>query len=351
LLDLLNQGALTLKKLDIFVLDEADRMLDMGFIHDIRRVIAVLPAQRQTLFFSATMPSDISRLASTILRNPTRVEVTPAATPIEVIDQCLYMAEKKEKSILLRMLLQDQSFTRALVFTRTKHGANKVCESLLRAGVQAAAIHGNKSQNRRQEALAGFQDGTIRILVATDIAARGIDVEGISHVFNYDLPEVPETYVHRIGRTARAGATGVSISFCSYEEQVNLRDIERLIRKKLPERDSAPLLEAAAAAGITVTAQDLPRTYNRGGSQSNRSSGSRRFGQNSGANRTGRVSPESFPDDSRSVPRHQQQQNKQRSQISRGDAPHTGNRPSHSQGSHQRPGRDASPSQPGWGRR
>jgi ATP-dependent RNA helicase RhlE len=234
LLDLIGQGALSLSHVEIFVLDEADRMLDMGFIRDIRKVVAKLPAKRQNLFFSATMPADIAHLAGSILHHPVRVEVTPQGTPIEVIDQKLYLVDKKSKPALLLHLLKEPPVTRALVFSRTKHGANKLCLYLERGGVQAAAIHGNKSQNRRQEALQGFIAGNIRVLVATDIAARGLDVDNISHVFNYDLPDVPETYVHRIGRTARAGAGGFAVAFCCSEEQGELRDIERLLKKPIP---------------------------------------------------------------------------------------------------------------------
>ena len=255
LLDLLGRRALHLRSLSIFVLDEADRMLDMGFIYDIRKIVALLPAKRQNLFFSATMPSDIAGLASKILSNPVRIEVTPAATPIEIIDQIVYAAEKKEKQTLLKSLLLNKSITRALVFTRTKHGANKVCEGLQKAGIKAAAIHGNKSQNRRQEALAGFQNGSIRILVATDIAARGIDVDEVSHVFNVDLPEVPETYVHRIGRTARAGASGSAISFCSLEERNYLAAIERLIRQKIPRGDSSEFIKAPVVTPDSINSK------------------------------------------------------------------------------------------------
>jgi len=236
LLDLMQQGALNLRRLEIFVLDEADRMLDMGFIHDIRKVIAVLPAQRQNLFFSATMPNEISGLAGSILRQPVRVEVVPASTPIERIEQCLYFVGKKSKPALLRHLLADPDITRALVFTRMKHMANRVAEHLQKHGISAAAIHGNKSQTHRQKALGGFKDGVVRVLVATDIAARGIDVDGVSHVFNFDLPDVAETYVHRIGRTARAGASGIAIAFCSSEERDELRQIERLTRREIPVR-------------------------------------------------------------------------------------------------------------------
>ena len=249
LIDLLGQRALTLNNLEILVLDEADHMLDMGFIRDIRRIVALLPTHRQNLFFSASMPADIANLASSILRSPVRVEVTPSATPIERIAQHLYYANKKEKVLLLKVLLRDQTITRALVFMKTKHSANRICDSLLEAGISAAAIHGNKSQNRRQEALAAFHKGTVRVLVATDIAARGIDVDGVSHVFNFDLPNVAETYVHRIGRTARAGAAGVSISFCSAEERSDLASIERLIHSGIARSDTTTVLREA---GITA---------------------------------------------------------------------------------------------------
>jgi ATP-dependent RNA helicase RhlE len=233
LLDLMQQGFVKLGGLEVFVLDEADRMLDMGFIHDVRKVIAVLPKERQTLLFSATMPADIQDLAGRILRDPVRIEVTPVATTAEKIDQYLYFVEKSDKRALLEHLLQDPKITRALVFTRTKHGANRVVDQLDKSGIRAQAIHGNKSQSARERALAHFKSGETRLLVATDIAARGIDVEDISHVINYDLPNVPEQYVHRIGRTARAGASGIALSFCDTEEREYLRDIERLIRMQI----------------------------------------------------------------------------------------------------------------------
>lgn len=234
LLDLMNQGYVRLDKVEVFVLDEADRMLDMGFIHDVKRVIAALPRQRQTLLFSATMPSEIQKLAKDILHEPQYVEVTPVASTVEKIEQSVFMIPQKEKISLLRHLLADTSIKRVLVFTRTKHGANKVVDQLERNGIFAEAIHGNKSQNARERALAGFKAGSVRVLVATDIAARGIDVEEITHVIQYDLSHEPETYVHRIGRTARAGASGVAYAFCSEEERPLLRDIERLIRLRVP---------------------------------------------------------------------------------------------------------------------
>jgi ATP-dependent RNA helicase RhlE len=234
LLDLCSQGYVSFNSLEIFVLDEADRMLDMGFIHDVRRIIGMLPERRQTLFFSATMPLDIQKLASHILSRPVRVEVTPVASTAEKIEQSVFFVERTDKRALLEHVLSDASIRRALVFTRTKHGANRVAEQLTRANIGAVAIHGNKSQNARERALASFKQGTTRVLVATDIAARGIDIDDISHVINFDLPNVPESYVHRIGRTARAGASGVALSFCDSEERSYLADIERLIRMRLP---------------------------------------------------------------------------------------------------------------------
>ncbi|MFM2224853.1 MAG: hypothetical protein RJA07_1055 [Bacteroidota bacterium] len=234
LLDLGEQGFINLKHLKIFVLDEADRMLDMGFIHDVRRIITKIPQQRQTLFFSATMPPEIQKLSESILKNPIKVEVTPVSSTADTIEQTVYHVEMKMKKSLLKDLLQDAAIKSALVFTRTKHGADKVVKDLLAAGIKAAAIHGNKSQNARQLALSNFKSGTIRVLVATDIAARGIDVDNLSHVFNFELPNIPETYVHRIGRTGRAGASGKSISFCDRDELEYLRDIQKLIGKKIP---------------------------------------------------------------------------------------------------------------------
>jgi len=219
LLDLMNQGFIKLDKIEVFVLDEADRMLDMGFIHDVRRVIAALPKQRQTLLFSATMPEEIQELAHNILIDPVKVEVTPVSSTVEKIDQSVFFVEKKDKPALLESLLQNKDISRVLVFTRTKHGANKVVQRLEGARIHAEAIHGNKSQSARENALKNFKSGRTRVLVATDIAARGLDVEEITHIINYDLPNEPETYVHRIGRTARAGASGIAYSFCDTEER------------------------------------------------------------------------------------------------------------------------------------
>ena len=231
LLDLMAQGHVRLDRLSVFVLDEADRMLDMGFIHDVKRIVAALPARRQTLLFSATMPAEIAELADSLLADPVRVEATPVSTPVERIDQRLFYVDGSHKRALLAELLKMPSIVRALVFTRTKHGANRVAESLQKIGVGCEAIHGNKSQNARQRALENFRAGRTRVLVATDIAARGIDIDGITHVINFDLPNVPESYVHRIGRTARAGASGCAFSFCAPDERPYLKDIERLIRR------------------------------------------------------------------------------------------------------------------------
>ena len=232
--DLIGQRLIDLSGIEIFVLDEADRMLDMGFVHDVKKVIAKLPRRRQTLLFSATMPKEIEELADSLLHDPAVVKVDPVSSTVDRIDQKLYFVEKKQKIELLAYLLQDKSIVNALVFSRTKHGADRIARLLNKAGITAAAIHGNKSQTARVNALEGFKAGKTRVLVATDIAARGIDISELSHVFNYDLPEVPETYVHRIGRTARAGADGVAISFCSAEEREYLAGIEKLNRKKIP---------------------------------------------------------------------------------------------------------------------
>jgi ATP-dependent RNA helicase RhlE len=234
LLDLVRGNALRLNGVETFVLDEADRMLDMGFIHDIRKIIARLPAQRQTLLFSATMPQDIADLARQLLKDPAKVAVTPVGSIAERIAQRIVHLDRGGKATMLADLLRTEPVVRALVFTRTKHGADKVVRGLAKGGIAAEAIHGNKSQNQRERVLASFRDGRLRVLVATDIAARGIDVDGISHVINFDLPNVAETYVHRIGRTARAGADGIAISLCSHDERPLLHDIEKLIRMAIP---------------------------------------------------------------------------------------------------------------------
>jgi len=234
LLDLMSQKLVSYKALEVFVLDEADRMLDMGFIHDVKRVIAALPAKRQTLFFSATMPPEIQALSKGILKDPAKVEVVPQSTTAEKVEQRLYFVEREQKRHLLVHLLGDAGIKRALVFTRTKHGANRVTRQLEAARISAEAIHGNKSQNARERALDSFKEGSCRVLVATDIAARGIDIDGITHVINFDLPNIPESYVHRIGRTGRAGASGTALSFCDTEERAFLKDIERTIRRNVP---------------------------------------------------------------------------------------------------------------------
>lgn len=240
LLDLMQQGIINIGQIRILVLDEADRMLDMGFIHDVKKVLAKTPAQKQTLFFSATMAPEIKKLSDSILKNPVHVTVTPVASTAETVGQTLYYVDKKNKNPLLVHILQDPSITASIVFSRTKHGANKIAKALENAGIRSEAIHGNKSQAARQRALQLLKDRQIRVLVATDIAARGIDVEELSHVINYDLPNIPESYVHRIGRTGRAGASGLAISFCDHEEREFLRDIQRLIKKNVPVIEDHP---------------------------------------------------------------------------------------------------------------
>jgi len=234
LLDLISQKLVDLKKLGMFVLDEADRMLDMGFIHDVRKVISFLPEKRQSLFFSATMPNEIVRLSASILKNPVKVEVTPVSSTAENVAQQIYLVEKNDKRELLIHLLKNEEIQNALVFTRTKYGADKIARALHRANIKSDAIHGNKTQQARQKALNNFKEGKIRVLVATDIAARGIDVDELSHVINFELPNIPETYVHRIGRTGRAGNSGIALSFCDMEERAYLRDIHKLIDQTIP---------------------------------------------------------------------------------------------------------------------
>ena len=240
LLDLMNQGHLTLRDVEIFVLDEADRMLDMGFIHDVKRLLTVLPKKRQSLFFSATMPPEIVKLANTILFEPKKVTVTPVSSTAEIIQQYIYFVDKGNKNNLLIDILKEPKIKTALVFTRTKHGADKIVKVLQKVNIKAEAIHGNKAQNARQRALSNFKDQTTRVLVATDIAARGIDVDELEYVINYDLSNIPETYVHRIGRTGRAGAKGTAYSFCDQEEKAYLKDIEKLISKKIPVIENHP---------------------------------------------------------------------------------------------------------------
>jgi len=240
LIDLMGQNLCDLSHVSTFVLDEADRMLDMGFIHDVKRIIAELPQERQTLLFSATMPEEIAALAGKILRKPETVSVTPVSSPVEAIDQSVYFVDKGNKGKLLIHLLKDPDIVSALVFSRTKHGADRICKTLNRAGISAGAIHGDKSQGARQNALANFKSGKTWVLVATDIAARGIDIEQLSHVINYDIPNEPETYVHRIGRTGRAGLSGTAISFCCFDEKPYLKDIQKLIDREIPVIEEHP---------------------------------------------------------------------------------------------------------------
>ena len=240
LLDLMNQGFISLKNIEIFVLDEADRMLDMGFIHDVRKLLAALPQKRQSLFFSATMPPEIVKLAGSIVYKPVKVEVTPSASTVDIVNQFVYFIDRGNKNSLLLELLKDEKIKTALVFTRTKFGADKVVRILKKKNISAEAIHGNKAQNARQKALSSFKAQTTRVLVATDIAARGIDVDDLEYVINYEIPNISETYVHRIGRTGRAGANGTAISFCDAEEKEYLRDIEKLITKKIQVIDDHP---------------------------------------------------------------------------------------------------------------
>ncbi|MCE3255703.1 MAG: rhlE [Rickettsiaceae bacterium] len=266
LLDLTSQGHLRFSQIEIFVLDEADRMLDMGFIGDVKKIIAKLPKERQTLFFSATMPKDVAVLADAILSDPVKVEVTPQSTTVEKIDQRVNLVEKANKPLLLKSIIEQEgeknSKSSFLVFSRTKHGANRVVEFLGKHSVQVAAIHGNKSQSAREKALEGFRQGKIKVLVATDIAARGIDIPAITHVINYDIPEHPESYVHRIGRTARAGREGVAISFCDNSERDALKDIEKTIGLKLPVDESHPFhgVKASAEARSSLDKRERPRS-------------------------------------------------------------------------------------------
>ncbi|MFD0793556.1 DEAD/DEAH box helicase [Mucilaginibacter litoreus] len=241
LLDLVSQGYIHLNHIKILVLDEADRMLDMGFVNDVKKIIAKVPAKRQTLFFSATMPKEIQALADSILNNPARVEVAPVSSTADTIQQAVYFVGKGDKKNLLIHILKDKDIKTLLVFTRTKHGADKVVKDLHKAGITAEAIHGNKSQNARQRALTNFKNRTTRVLIATDIAARGIDIDELTHVVNYELPNIPETYVHRIGRTGRAGASGIALSFCDGEDEIEyLKDINKLIGKQVPIEEGHP---------------------------------------------------------------------------------------------------------------
>jgi ATP-dependent RNA helicase RhlE len=281
LLDLMQQGIISLKDIEYFVLDEADQMLDMGFIHDIRKIIAKLPRDRQSLFFSATMPNDIIDLSRKILGNPEKVSVKPEQATAERIDQAVYFVSKKSKIKLLAHLLQTKNVDSTLVFSRTKHGANKIVKLLDREGINAEAIHGNKSQVARQKALGNFKNGTTNVLVATDIAARGIDIDELSLVVNYDLPNISETYVHRIGRTGRAKASGMAISFCDQEERAYLKDIEKLIKQKIPVVKEHPFINDLNE-DTTIKGQDSPRSSHkrsessRNNANKNRNRGRRR---------------------------------------------------------------------------
>jgi ATP-dependent RNA helicase RhlE len=300
LLDLMQQGFVHLNGLEIFVLDEADRMLDMGFIHDVKKVIAKLPQKRQTLFFSATMPPEIAKLANSILTEPVKVEVAPVSSTAETIDQRIFFVDRTDKNKLLLHLLEGDAIREALVFSRTKHGANKIAKVLTQAGFAAEAIHGNKSQTARQNALKGFKEGKLRALVATDIAARGIDIDGLTHVINFDLPNVPETYVHRIGRTGRAGASGKALSFCDHEEKEYLRDITRLIKRDIPVVGDHPyvMVGGPKKAEPEVREPRQPRGPGRGQSQR---SGGRPQGERSsnGGGRDGQRRQERGPREQR----------------------------------------------------
>ncbi|MDQ3000551.1 MAG: DEAD/DEAH box helicase [Fibrobacterota bacterium] len=288
LMDLLGQRSLTLGQIEIFTLDEADRMLDMGFINDVRKVCQLLPAKRQTLLFSATMPSEISKLAQGLLRNPVKVEVTPVATTAEKIEQSVYMVTKDNKTALLRHILADEAVSRVLVFTRTKHGADRLKKNLEQFGIPSEAIHGNKSQNARVRSLSNFKEGSTRVLVATDLAARGLDVDEITHIVNYDLPHEPETYVHRIGRTARAGHSGISFSFCGPDDRGNLVGIERLIRQRIrvvpiPHESELKTPVPQEIVGRSAASDDIGRSVERSDGRNPR--GQRNGGRSEGQGR------------------------------------------------------------------
>jgi ATP-dependent RNA helicase RhlE len=268
LLDLINQRFISLDHIEYFVLDEADQMLDMGFIHDIKKLLKLLPKKRQSLFFSATMPQAIVKLTQEILDNPSRVTIEPEKTTAEKVEQRIYHVNKKHKTALLVELLNTTHTSETLVFSRTKHGANKIVQDLAKAGIQSAAIHGNKSQTARQKALSDFKDGKLQVLVATDIAARGIDIDELGNVINYDLPNVAESYVHRIGRTGRAGASGLAVSFCMLEERPFLKDIEKLIKQSIPviENHAFPFtMEDAAEPSLKKQNQRRPSRNSSGG--------------------------------------------------------------------------------------
>jgi ATP-dependent RNA helicase RhlE len=276
LLDLMNQGIVDLRAVETFVLDEADRMLDMGFMPDIRRIIAKLPSKRQTLFFSATMPPDIRQLADTLLRDPVTVKVPAVSAAADTVEQSVYLVDKRNKPTLLKHVLAQRPVSRALVFTRTKHGADKVALQLGRAGIRAAAIHGDKTQSARQKALESFKSQHPPILVATDVAARGLDIDNVSHVINYDVPNIPETYVHRIGRTGRAGASGVAVSFVSGEERSDLKAIERLIKQSITVERDHPSYPAHEEAAVAHTSGQHQRVDGHASSAAGKNLGARR---------------------------------------------------------------------------
>lgn len=287
LLDLIDQGFIDLRHLEIFVLDEADRMLDMGFIHDVKKIITKIPAKRQTLFFSATMPEEIQSLADSLLKDPAKVEITPPSSTVDAIEQSLYYVNKGDKPSLLLYLLKDPAIVTALVFTRTKHGADKVVKILQKENITAAAIHGNKSQNARQLALNNFKEGKLRVLVATDIAARGIDIDELTHVINFELPNVPETYVHRIGRTGRAGNTGIAFTFCDVEERGELKDIQKVIGKQIPVTAEHPFASKVVTTLPFTGTKPQPSPFNRQGGGGNRFNSSSRGGSGRGMQRSG----------------------------------------------------------------
>ncbi|NOW97579.1 DEAD/DEAH box helicase [Mucilaginibacter sp. SG564] len=288
LLDLVNQRYVHLEHVKMLILDEADRMLDMGFVHDVKKIITKVPAKRQTLFFSATMPKEIQQLADSILSDPEKIEVTPVSSTADTIQQSLFYVDKGDKKSLLIHILKDKNIKTALVFTRTKHGADKVVKDLIRAGITAEAIHGNKSQNARQRALTNFKNRTTRVLIATDIAARGIDIDELTHVINYEIPNIPETYVHRIGRTGRAGASGIALSFCDEDEIEFLKDIHKLIAKEIPveEAHPYPLSPVAIAAGMGAK-KGTANANLRNGSSGRSGGGNKRRGGNGGGHRSG----------------------------------------------------------------
>lgn len=263
LLDLIMQRYISLQQIKMFVLDEADRMLDMGFITDVQKIVRKLPVQRQTLFFSATMPPEIVRLSQSMLNNPVKIEITPVSSAAETVEQAVYLVEKSDKRSLLIHLLKNNEIESALIFTQTKFGADKLCHALKKENIKVQAIHGNKSQAERQRALLNFKNKSIRVLVATDIAARGIDIDSLSHVINFELPDIPETYVHRIGRTGRAGASGKAISFCGIEEKMMLRNIHKLIAQPIPVVNNHPY--QMADAGLLLPAKPLMQYRSRNG--------------------------------------------------------------------------------------